>query len=158
MIWCGCDAGLSGAIAFIHESGLGAHVYPAPLHDVHGQDEVDTLAVGELLETWTPRVVVVEHVNGFGGASSAFKLGASYSAVTGAARWGRFRLELVRPQAWQRAMLPGIHGREELKRASVATAKALFPTVALTRQGRTKPDDFADALLIAAWARSQFPA
>lgn len=156
MIWAGVDAGLSGAIAFIHESGLGAHVYPTPLHDVHGQDEVDTLAVGELLETWAPRLVAVEHVNGFGGASSAFTLGASYSAVTGAARWGRFRLELVRPQAWQRSMLPNVHGRDALKAASVAKAKALFPTVNFSRQGRTKPDDFADALLIAAWARQEW--
>ena len=68
----------------------------------------------------------------------------------------RFRLERVKPQAWQRVMLPGIHGREDLKRASVALAKSLFPTVSLARQGRTKPDDFADALLIAAYARKVF--
>ncbi len=154
MIYAGVDCGLSGAIAFIHEDGgIGACAYPVPLHDVSGQDEVDPLALEDLFESWNPRAIGVEHVSGFGGAGSAFKLGGTYAMAVGAALWGRYRLERVRPQRWQAALLPGVHGRDALKSASVARAKALYPTVNFSRQGRTKPDDLADALMIATWVR-----
>ncbi len=152
-VWAGVDCGLSGAVAFIRDNGLGAVAYPIPLIDVSGQDEVDPIALGELFAMHNPRAVGVEHVSGFAGASSAFKLGGSYAMAVGTALWGRYRLERVRPIRWQTAMLPGIHGREALKSASVARAKALYPTVNFSKQGRTKPDDLADALLLATYIR-----
>ncbi len=127
-----------------------------PTIDVCGQDEVDTLAVGALLEEFNPRLLVIELVNGFGRASSAFKLGGAYSAASGAARWARFRLERCRPQAWQRRFLPDVHGRDALKRASVTLAKSRFPTVNFKKQGRTSDHDKADALLLALYGREVF--
>lgn len=156
MIYAGIDPGLSGAIAFIGENGLGAEVHPLPLSDVGGQDELDSQALANLLEAIDPRLITLERVAGFGGCSSAFKLGQSFGALIVTALSGRFRLERVNPQAWQRVMLPGIHGRDNLKDASVARAKALFPTVALVKHGRCKPDDQADALLLAAYGRQTF--
>jgi Holliday junction resolvasome RuvABC endonuclease subunit len=156
-IWCGIDVGLSGAVAFIRDSGLGAMVYPMPLVEFDGQDEVDGDSLMDLLESMNPRLVAIERIQGFGGCSAASKLGQAYGTLITSTLARRFRLERVRPQKWQGAMLPGIHGRDELKRASVAKAKALFPTVVFKKSGRTKPDDIADALLIAAWARQAFP-
>lgn len=156
MIWAGCDPGLSGALAFIGEDGLNASVYPMPLRCEDGQDELDSMALIELLEHHNPRLVALEKVQGFGGPSGAFKLGQNVGGVVTSTLTKRFRLERVRPQTWQRIMIPGVKGREALKEASVAKAKSLFPTVIFQRSGRTKPDDIADALLIAAWARLTF--
>jgi Holliday junction resolvasome RuvABC endonuclease subunit len=156
VIWAGIDPGLSGAIAFIGDNGLGASVYPMPLVEVDGQDELDSDNLVNFLNSHNPALVCIERPQGFGGCSSAFKLGQNLGGVLVSVLSARFRLERVRPQAWQRVMLPGIHGRDELKRASVAKAKALFPTVSFARSGRTKADDIADALLIAAWARAEW--
>jgi Holliday junction resolvasome RuvABC endonuclease subunit len=154
--WCGIDPGLSGAIAFIGPTGLGAHVYPMPLVDVGGQDELDNGLFEQYLESHSPDLVCTERPQGFGGCSAAFKLGQNLGGLIVATLSAHFRLERVRPQTWQAIMLPGIHGRDNLKRASVARAKALFPTVKFHKHGRTKPDDLADALLIAAYARLTF--
>lgn len=156
MLWCGIDPGLSGAVAFIGDDGLGARVYPMPLVEVDGQDELDCHSLRDLLESMDPRLVCIERPQGFGGCSSAFKLGQNLGGVIVSVLSSRFRLERVRPQAWQRSMLPGVHGRDALKSASVAKAKAMFPTVLFVRHGRTKADDLADALLIAAYARAEF--
>jgi Holliday junction resolvasome RuvABC endonuclease subunit len=156
-VWAGVDPGLSGAIAFIQEEGgLGASVFPMPLTTVDGQDELDAAALTELLESFDPRLVTLERVAGFAGAGSAFKLGQNFGGIIVAALSARFRLERVKPQAWQRVMLPDIHGRAELKTASVAKAKTLFPTVCFKTRGRTVAHDMADALLIAAWGRLTF--
>ncbi len=151
--WLGIDAGISGACAFIGLNGLGAKVHPIPLRDYEGQDEVDGEALAELLEEYRPRLVCLEKVQGFGGCSSAFKLGQSVGSVITTTLAGRFRLERVSPQKWQRALLPGVHGRADLKRASVALAKSRFPTVCFNKQGRTSDHDIADALCLALWAR-----
>lgn len=156
-VWAGIDPGLSGAIAFIQEDGgLGATVHPMPLVTVDGQDELDSEALTELLESFDPRLVTLERVAGFAGAGSAFKLGQNFGGIIVTALAARFRLERVRPQTWQRVMLPEVHGRAELKTASVARAKALFPTVCFKTRGRTVAHDIADALLIAAWGRQTF--
>ncbi len=154
--WLGVDVGLSGALAFIGDDGLGAKVYPMPLTEIDGQDELDSGALVEMLEHHDPRLVTVERPQGFGGCSSAFKLGQNLGGVIVATLSARFRLERVRPQAWQRVMLPEVHGRDNLKRASVAKAKALFPTADFRGHGRTKADDIADALLIGAYGRAEF--
>ncbi len=127
-----------------------------PLIEVGGQDELDSETLRDLLEDHKPALVCLERVQGFGGCSSAFKLGQNLGGVIVTAISARYRLERVRPTTWQAAMLPGIHGRDNLKSASVAKCKALFPTCPLTREGRTKPDDKADALLIAAYASLTF--
>jgi Holliday junction resolvasome RuvABC endonuclease subunit len=155
MIYAGCDPGLSGALAFL--GGERPLVYPLPIIETdHGQDELDSEGLRDLLESFDPRLVVMELVQGFGGCSSAFKLGQSVGTLITTIMGGRFRLERVRPPKWQAKMLPGVHGRENLKRASVARAKALWPTLALTREGRCKPDDKADALLMAEYGRLEF--
>jgi Holliday junction resolvasome RuvABC endonuclease subunit len=154
--WAGIDPGLSGCLAFIGDDGLGAKTYPMPLVEVDGQDELDSGALVDLLEAHDPRLVTIERPQGFGGCSSAFKLGQNLGGLIVSVLSARFRLERVRPQAWQRSMLPNVHGREALKAASVAKARAMFPTVLFARQGRTKADDIADSLLIAAYGRGEF--
>lgn len=157
MIWAGIDPGLSGAIAFIGENGLGASVYPMPLVEVDGQDELDSRSLIELLEQHDPRLVCIERPQGFGGCSSAFKLGQNLGGVIVSVLSARFRLVRVVPQKWQRALMPGVHGRDDLKRRSVALAKSHFPSVNFSTAGRTHDHDKADALLIAEYARTEYP-
>ncbi len=152
-IWAGLDPGLSGAVAFIGTTGLGAAVYPMPLRCVDDQDELDSDALVALLESHNPCLVCTERPQGFGGCSASFKLGMNLGGLIVATISARFRLLRVRPQTWQRAILPGVHGRSDLKAASVTLAKSRFPTVRFTKRGRTSDHDIADALLVAMWAR-----
>ena len=54
------------------------------------------------------------------------------------------RLEYVDSKQWQRVLLPGIEGSDELKKASLELGKKLYPNLKLKKD--------ADSLLIAYWA------
>ena len=56
-----------------------------------------------------------------------------------------------RPQEWQRGLVDRKAGKD-IKAASLATARRLFPGASLARE---KDHGRADALLIAWWARRQ---
>lgn len=154
MRYAGIDPGLSGALACV---GPGGFASVTPLRTVLGpdglQDELDGEWLREELDRLCPFVVALERVQGFGGVSSAFKLGQSYGTIVTTVLSLRIRLVRVRPQTWQAKMLPGVDGREALKRASVARARALFSPLELKKTGRCKPDDKADALLLAEYCR-----
>ncbi len=58
-----------------------------------------------------------------------------------------FGIEYVDSKQWQRVLLPGIEGSDELKKASLALGKKLYPDVKLKKD--------ADSLLIAHWAMNR---
>ena len=155
----GIDPGLSGAIAFLDEcSNRLAGVYDLPL--IEGPDgcrNLDERAFEALLEKHCPRLVVMEHVQGFGGVSSAFKLGATFGALICCVRGRRFRLEFVRPQTWQASIL-GCTDRNATKPASILVAALIAPAAALIRGKGRKPDhNRADAINIARYASRAYP-
>lgn len=106
--------------------------------------------VAELLEGWSPDVVVLENVNAFRGSSaqSAFAFGRAFGVVEGAAESLWLRVETVSPARWKAAM--GL-GRD--KGASRALACRLWPDRRDDFK-RAKDDGRAEAALLAeAWCR-----
>jgi hypothetical protein len=58
-----------------------------------------------------------------------------------------YRIQYVDSKQWQHALLPGVVGSPELKKASLELGKKLFPSIKLKKD--------ADSLLIAYWAMHQ---
>ena len=58
-----------------------------------------------------------------------------------------FKIEYVDSKQWQRVLLPGIEGSDELKKASLELGKKLYPNLKLKKD--------ADSLLIAYWAKNR---
>lgn len=152
-IWCGIDPGLSGAIALI---GNGSLVAACPFRLIDGPGhltrELDTAWLAEVLEEYNPRIVMLELVQGFKGASASFKFGQSYGSIITTTLAARFRLERVRPQAWQKAILG--EDIEDTKKASIAFAEANWPGVC--RINRKLNHNVSDSLCLAEFARRTY--
>jgi hypothetical protein len=96
----------------------------------------------------TPATVSLEKVGGYTGGtgqpgSAMFKFGMGYGFIQGALMTLGARIELVAPQAWQKAM--GCLTKGD-KNVSKRRAQELFPTLKVTHAT-------ADALLIAEFNR-----
>jgi hypothetical protein len=89
-----------------------------------------------------------------GGTLANYARGRSLGVLEALCVAHKLSYQLVRPQAWQKVMLAGVEG-QDTKARSIIAAGRLFPKVSLMRTERSKkPDDgFADALLIAEYAR-----
>ncbi len=161
-IIAGVDPGLSGAIAFLDTvANRIVAVYDLPLCDSPaGQAELDQELFAEVLERHNPRLVVLEHVQGFGGVSSAFKLGQCYGSIIVQTLASRFRLERVRPQVWQGTIFP-LHldpSDYDTKAASIFAATQAHPEADLKRGPRSRKPDHnrADAVCLAMFGRRAF--
>ena len=111
------DPGLSGGIAVSLGDGMGiVSVYPMP----NTEGEVMSLlkAIVEEGDANTTRAVI-EDVGGYIGdaqpASSAFRFGRSVGFNLGVLSALGVRVELVRPQAWQKALGLGVSGRQRCR-------------------------------------------
>lgn len=161
-IVAGCDPGLSGAIAFLDTiTNRIVAVYDLPLTESpEGQRELDQAAFADILERHNPRLVVLEQVQGFGGVSSAFKLGASYGGIIVQVLASRFRLERVRPQVWQSTIFPMHLDRAayDTKAASIYVASRAHPEADLKRGPKSRKLDHnrADAVCLAMFGRRVF--
>lgn len=139
--WAGIDPGRSGAVAVTN--GEGSDTHPLQLED---DGELDAQWLEGWLERFSPRLVTLEQVQGFGGVSSAFKLGASYGAIIVTVLSARYRLERVRPQAWQKKLLGD--DIKDTKAASVAWCNEH-----MNRTFRKRDHNEADALCLAEYGR-----
>jgi len=139
-----CDPGASGGFASID----GCWKMP----DTEG-DVVDFLRSkrAEGFDT-----LVIEDVGGFCGVgqpgSAMFKFGFGAGVIRGAAMAFGYRVELVKPQKWQKFFGLGTArscgSKSEWKRKLKSEAQRRFPTHAVTLKT-------ADALLILEWALNQ---
>jgi hypothetical protein len=138
------DPGLSGGIAYTDANGsVCCAAMPPTQGDV--RDLVEQLATGET-------IAVLEQQNGFvaqAGPGHMFTFGEGYGFIQGVLAALRVRLELVRPQEWQKALgmgskknYPGRLWKNHLKEE----AQRLFPTLDITLKT-------ADALLLLEYAR-----
>jgi hypothetical protein len=99
---------------------------------------------------------VLEQVGGFAGkrqpGSAMFKFGAGYGFLVGVVQALGIKLELVRPQVWQKAFglgtAAGCARKSEWKNKLKAEAQRRFPQLPVTLAT-------ADALLILEWRLSQ---
>lgn len=155
----GCDPGLSGACAALDETtNQIIAVYDMPLltPDCTGQAELNSDAFAEILERHDPRLIMLELVQGFGYASSGFKLGASYGGIIVRAAASRFRLERVRPRTWQK-LLPRVMLGDDTKAASIDWATKQHPEANLIRRGKKPCHDRADAVNLAVFGSLTYP-
>lgn len=144
MTYIGIDPGKSGAMAVIEE-GI-AFVIP---FDERGY--IDTLLTCDPKQT----IVCIEHVHAMPkqGVTSVFNFGLNFGWIQGICAAHGFPYELVTPQKWKKEF-----SATSDKNTSIDVCKRLFPSVSLKRTERCKKDDdgFAEALLLAEYARRKF--
>ena len=100
---------------------------------------------------------VLEHAQVFPGEgrSTAFTAGRGYGAMEMALVSLGIPYEIVRPRAWQKAVLSGVEGADT-KARSVMKCQRTFPTIDLTPGRKRKPmDGIADAACMALYALNQ---
>jgi len=143
------DPGASGGIAWRDNDGI---VFTAPMPDTPG-GVLSTLR-NILANTPAPATVALEKVGGYTGGtgqpgSAMFKFGQGYGFLQGVLMALNARIELVTPQAWQRALGLGTRdktqSKADWKRKLRSEAERLFPGANVTLKT-------ADALLILEYA------
>jgi crossover junction endodeoxyribonuclease RuvC len=147
------DPGLSGGLAY-ERDGQPAQAVPMPPTE---GDLVNVLR--DLAAEATEAVAVVEEVSGYVGkaqpGSSAFKFGRNFGFILGVLQTIGVRVELVRPQKWQKALSlgasSGCASKTEWKNKLKASAQRLYPHLKPTLAT-------ADALLILDYALHTAPA
>src|SRR6185369_8839207 len=153
MLTVAIDPGLSGGIAYqLH--GQPAQAVPMPATEGDFVDLLRTIIVDA-----KAAVAFVEEVGGYVGkaqpASSAFKFGRNFGFILGVFQSLGVRVELVRPQRWQKSLglgsASGCASKTEWKNKLKATAQRLYPNLKPTL-------NTADALLILDYARRNAPA
>jgi crossover junction endodeoxyribonuclease RuvC len=161
-IYIGIDPGKAGCLAVL---GDGEPVwYNAPVVKAkRGHDYLPAEMRG-LLQPYAGRAVaVLEEAQvprlardvGTGNITSAYQIGFGFGLWVMALTALEVPYEIIRPDAWKRAMaIPAGSDKE----ASRAKAQALFPEVAeRLRKGKCRPD-VCEALLLAEVARRRFGA
>lgn len=143
----GIDPGQTGGLAII--VGGQVTVWPMPLAGT----EIDLAEVARIMRASVPDLVVIEKVHAMPkqGVSSTFKFGEGYGGIKGVVAALGIRLELVTPQAWQKAVLSGT---SKDKSAAVAYVRRAYPSAELVRKGcRIPHSGIADAICIAEYGR-----
>ena len=142
------DPGASGGLAWTDSAG---HAHCVAMPDTFG-DVVDLLRSRRAEGI---SVAVLEEVGGFCGVgqpgSAMFKFGKGCGVIEGALMALGYRVELVKPQKWQKPFGLGTTkqagGKSEWKRKLKAEAQRRFPACDVTLKT-------ADALLILDYARA----
>jgi len=139
MRFLACDPGKHGGFAWVDANGI-VCCQPTP------QTDGDILDLLRSLRASGIESAVVEHVVGFipgGGGGAMFTFGRGFGFLLGCLMALGFRVELVRPAKWQKALSLGKkkdHGKDWKKHLK-AEAQRRFPCCVVTL-------DTADALLI----------
>jgi hypothetical protein len=148
MLTIAIDPGLSGGIAYQLDDQPAQAV---PMPSTEG-DLVDLLRT--LTADSEQAVAFVEEVGGYIGkaqpGSSAFKFGRNFGFILGALQTLNVRLELVRPQRWQKSLglgtASGCASKTEWKNKLKGAAQRLYPQLKPTLAT-------SDALLILDYAQ-----
>jgi crossover junction endodeoxyribonuclease RuvC len=140
--YLGIDPGKSGAVALLHSDG------------VEIQDWVDGPTMDGVLKNWQMlfgiTMAALEHVSAMPkqGVTSMFSFGTNFGWWQGWLECAGISYVLVRPQNWQKGMVPKKMSNTD--KPSLTVVRRLFPDVELHLQ---KHHGRADALLIADWLR-----
>jgi hypothetical protein len=147
-LYIGIDPGKTGGWAVTN--GTGEHVLSRAFEKSSYKDFMEET---DLLRTDNEVVLVaLEQVQAMPGqgVSSMFTFGANYGGWLATLQLLNLRHVLVRPQAWQKAILGAIPKGESKPRA-LLYAQRMFPGLRLLK----KDSGIVDALLISYWARQQ---
>lgn len=148
--YLGCDPGSNGAVAMIADDG--------------------TIEIYELQEdllvklccdwSWDQCICAVEDVSSSPqmGVKSAFTFGKGFGFIQGVLKSNAIPFELVKPQKWKKEFgcnLDRSATTKQKKDKDIEVCKRLYPTVSLKRTPKCRTDDdgFADALLLATYAK-----
>lgn len=144
------DPGASGGFAFRH--GRETHAFPMPPTE---GDILSLLIVPSraAIAAGYERIAIVEEVSGYCGesqpGSAMFKFGRGFGFILGALQATGWRVELVKPQKWQKSFSlgtkAGAGGKTAWKNKCKALAQRLFPDKKVTLKT-------ADALLLLEYA------
>lgn len=152
MLTIAIDPGLSGGIAYQRDNQPAQAVaMPATEGDL-------VVFLRDLTADAKVAVAFVEEVGGYVGVaqpgSSAFKFGRNFGFILGVLQTLGVRLELVRPQRWQKSLglgsASGCASKTEWKNKLKGAAQRLYPSLKPTLAT-------ADALLILDYARRTAP-
>jgi len=145
---CGIDPGISGAIAWLSDSGVLVEVVDLPVVEVVvGKTKRKQLvpgALAKLLSDKRPSMVMLEQVSSRPGegAVGAFAFGRGYGQIEGVLAALGIPYSLVRPQAWKKALsVPADKGGARMY------ASRVWPGAA-DKFCRVKDDGRAEAALI----------
>ena len=145
MIYMGIDPGKDGAFAIIDDEGRTT---------VHPFDRTEFIETCRALAR-LPVVCCLEQVHSMPkqGVSSTFNFGKTAGYLEGVLEAFGIAYQLVTPQKWKKEF-----SVTSDKNTSIAVCKRLFPEVSLRRTERSRKDDdgFAEALLMAEYARRHF--
>lgn len=154
-MFIGIDPGLYGAIAALSDCG-DLTVWDMPIHNLarsgKAKNEIDHVELARIMDCLTKsgvRLAMVEKVwsRKDEGPSSAFAFGRAFGIALGIAAAQFWRVELVSPQRWKKAM-----GTTSDKDSSRHRASELLPRHA-GNWHRVKDDGRAEAALLAEYAR-----
>ena len=136
----GIDPGVTGALA-LHAGGRLMDVCDMPVYD----GRTDPLGLHELLTTWEPDVVYIEHTQPMprNGNIASFSLGLNSGVIIGVVGSMRHPFVRVRPVAWKRKMSV----LQKDKNAIRGIVREIYPEWADTFK-RVKDHNRAEAVLI----------
>lgn len=151
------DPGASGGVAVLHETTERTDVQAFSMPDTEG-DIISVLVIPSrmALRDGNERVAYIEAQTGVVGpqmrvsASAMFTFGRNYGFIIGALQATGWKIELVRPQIWQKALSlgtkAGAGGKTAWKNKLKAEAQRMFPAQKVTLKT-------ADALLLLEYAK-----
>ena len=151
--WIGIDPGASGAIAMIPEEG-DIEIYP-----------LENGNIRRLCRDWSwdDCICCLEKVGARPGqgVSSMFTFGRGVGYITGVLESHYIPYQEITPVKWKSEFgcnLGRDSSTKERKEADIAVCKKLYPNVSLRRTERCRSDDdgYADALLMATYAKRKF--
>jgi len=157
MNYIGIDPGLTGAVAWIMETGAVYTMSLPVMSNVKAAEKgrkrthINPRELATMLLRFPPAPyqVFLEYTQaGMKGALANYSLGHSSGIIMGVLSALGFSYEMVRPQEWKKEF--GLIKMQ--KDASRTMAQQLFPSVNLARK---KDEGRAEALLIAEWGRRQ---
>jgi crossover junction endodeoxyribonuclease RuvC len=154
-IFIGIDPGLNGAIAFLDIDDGHLSIVDMPTFEVKRNNkvkrEVSPSGVAHELTVASVRGVVLERVGAMPGQgiTSVFSFGRSVGIIEGILAAYEMPVDIVTPQAWQKAA--GVRGGKD---GSRLRACELFPNYA-TLFARKKDDGRADAACMAWYAATR---
>lgn len=142
--YVGIDPGQTGAIAVLSDGGI-PKVWEWP-----GDEIAAAEIVREIVFSFDVCLCALEAVSAMPkqGVSSTFKFGANWGIWRGILAALQVPFILVRPQEWQKNIVPKKASPDE--KPSLAVARRMFPDVDMHRK---KDHGMADALLLAYYAK-----
>ena len=156
--YIGWDNGVTGALAIIRKNNS-AEWFKMPVkYELSFQkveqhiNRVDVVALRAILKGWnitpTDTLITIERplLNPMRWKSSISASRCLEATLIVTEELG-FELDFIDSKQWQRVLLPGIKGSDELKKASLELGKKLYPNLKLKKD--------ADSLLIAYWAMNR---